>query len=52
LHFRRLLPLNIQIWAGGAGISAIRKVPKGVRVINDFNAAVIALNDLHLSDIR
>jgi len=52
LHFRRLLPLNIQIWAGGAGISAIRKVPKGVRVINDFNEAVIALNDLHLSDIR
>jgi len=52
LHFRRLLPLNIQIWAGGAGIAAIRKVPKGVKMIHDFNEAVIALNDLHLSDIR
>lgn len=30
LHFRRLLPPEIQIWVGGAGISVIRKKPKGV----------------------
>ena len=29
LHFRRLLPPEIQIWVGGAGISVIRKNPKG-----------------------
>jgi hypothetical protein len=50
LHFRRLLPLNIQIWAGGAGISAIKRAPKGVRIIHDFNEAVIAFNDLYFSD--
>ena len=46
LHFRRLLPPQIQIWAGGAGISVIRKKPKGVKMIYDFNEAVIALNDI------
>jgi len=46
LHFRRLLPPQIQIWAGGAGISVIRKKPKGVKMIYDFNEAVIAMNDI------
>lgn len=46
LHFRRLLPPQIQIWAGGAGISVIRKKPKGVKMIYDFKEAVIALNDI------
>ena len=45
-HFRRLLPAHIQIWAGGAGISVIRKNPKGVKIIYDFNEVVIALNDI------
>ena len=45
LHFRRLLPLNIQIWAGGAGISVVRKKPKGVKMIFDLNEAVIALTE-------
>ena len=46
LHFRRLLPPQIQIWAGGAGISVIRKKPKGVKMIYDFNEAVIAMSDI------
>ena len=46
LHFRRLLPPNIQIWAGGAGISTIRKRPKGVSLIYDFKDAIFALNEL------
>ena len=46
LHFRRLLPPHIQIWAGGAGISVIRNKPKGVKIIYDFNDAVIALSDI------
>ena len=47
-HLRRLLPMQIQIWAGGAGLSAVRKPPNGVRIISDLNDAVVALNDLHL----
>ena len=45
-HFRHLLPSNIQIWAGGAGISTIRKRPKGVSLIYDFQDAIFALNEL------
>ena len=45
LHFRRLLPLSIQIWAGGTGISVVRKKPKGVKMIFDLNEAVIALTE-------
>jgi hypothetical protein len=39
-----LLAPNIQIWAGGAGISVIRKRPKGVSLIYDFKDAIFALN--------
>ena len=45
LHFRRLLPPEIQIWVGGAGISVIRKKPKGVDFFFDFKEAVFALNN-------
>jgi len=45
LHFRRLLPTHIQIWAGGSGISVIRKRPKGIKMIYDFNEAITALNE-------
>ena len=48
LHLRRLLPVEIQIWAGGAGLSGIRKHPKGVRIITDFEDAVTALKGLPL----
>ena len=46
LHFRRLLPPQIQIWAGGAGISVLRRKPKGVNMNYDFNAAVVAMSDI------
>jgi DNA-binding transcriptional MerR regulator len=45
-HLRRLLPIPIQIWAGGAGVSSMRKPPKGVRIFSDFEEAVVALNGL------
>ena len=45
LHFRRLLPPEIQIWVGGAGISVIRKKPKGVDFFYDFRDVVFALNN-------
>ncbi len=46
LHLRRLLPIQIQIWAGGAGLAGIRKHPKGVRIISDIGEAVAALKEL------
>ena len=46
LHLRRLLPLQMQIWAGGAGVANIRKHPKGVRIISDIDEAVAALKEL------
>ncbi len=48
VHLRRLLPGQMQIWAGGAGVLGIRKHPKGVRIITDFGEAVTALNNLPL----
>ncbi len=46
LHLLRLLPIRIQIWAGGAGVVSKRKHPKGVRIFSDFDEAVIALDEL------
>ena len=51
LHFRRLLPPQIQIWAGGAGISVLRRKPKGVKMIYDFNEAVVALSDISFEQV-
>ncbi len=46
LHLRRLLPIRIQIWAGGAGVVGIKKPPKGIRLFSDFEEAVVALHKL------
>ena len=48
MHLRRLLPAHTEIWAGGAGLSGIRKNPKGVRIFSDLDHAVADLHDLHL----
>ena len=48
-HLRRLLPPHIQIWAGGAGLSEIRKHPEGVHIFSDLAQAVAALHDLSLT---
>ena len=45
LQLRRLLPIQIQIWAGGAGVAVLRKSPKGVRIILDIEDAVVAISD-------
>jgi methanogenic corrinoid protein MtbC1 len=45
-HLRRLLPSPTLIWAGGAGLSQVKRVPKGVRVITHFDEAITALGDL------
>ena len=45
-HLRRLLPPNMLLWAGGAGLSAVRRAPTGVRIMSDFDEAIAALDDL------
>ena len=45
-HVRRLLPPRTLIWAGGAGLSEVKRVPKGVRVMTHFDEAIAALGDL------
>lgn len=46
MHLRRLVPIRVQIWAGGAGVASVRRHPKGVHLFSDFAGAVIALTDL------
>jgi hypothetical protein len=43
---RRLLPPRTLIWAGGAGLLEVKRVPKGVRVMTHFDEAIAALGDL------
>ena len=45
-HVRRLLPPRTLIWAGGAGLLEVKRVPKGVRVMTHFDEAIAALGDL------
>jgi methanogenic corrinoid protein MtbC1 len=45
-HVRRLLPPRTLIWAGGAGLLEVKRVPKGVRVMTHFDEAIAALSDL------
>jgi hypothetical protein len=46
LHFRRLLPNHIQIWAGGAGLACVRKQPEGIVVFSTIDDEVVALEKL------
>ncbi len=50
LHLRRLLPLETQIWAGGSGVAGIKKNPKGIRIFQDIEEAVVALHALVLPE--
>jgi hypothetical protein len=45
-HLRRLLPPATQIWAGGAGLSHVKRMPKGVRRMTQFDEAITALGEL------
>ena len=45
-HLRRLLPPRMLIWAGGAGLSQVRRVPKGVRIMTHFDEAITAMGEL------
>jgi methanogenic corrinoid protein MtbC1 len=45
-HLRRLLPPRTLIWAGGAGLLPVKRLPKGVRAMIHFDEAIRALGDL------
>ena len=42
-QLRRLLPPEIPIWAGGAGLSRVMTTRKGVRILSSLDEAVAAL---------
>lgn len=46
LQIRRLLPTEIKIWIGGAGISSIKRQPKGVDIFRKLEDAVKALHQI------
>lgn len=45
-RLRRLLPPATQLWAGGAGLSHVKRMPKGVRRMTQFDEAITALGKL------
>lgn len=46
MQLRRLLPSQVQVWVGGAGLSGIRRQPKGVEIFRKLEDAVKALHQL------
>ncbi len=45
-HIRQLLPTKVEVWAGGSGVSSIRRPPKGVHVFSNMQDAVVMLQNL------
>ncbi len=39
-HLRHLLPANVELWAGGSGVSSVRRPPNGIRVFSNIQDAV------------
>ena len=50
-HLRRLLPVHIQIWAGGSGLAFLRRSPKGVKIFKDLNEVIAACLSLKTNGI-
>lgn len=46
VHLRRLLPRQVEIWAGGTGAAGVKRPPKGVRLFLELQESVRALLDL------
>ena len=39
LQLRKLLPLTVEIWAGGAGAEVVKRPPKGIRIFTTLQGA-------------
>ena len=53
-HLRRLLPVHIQIWAGGSGLGFLRRSPKGVNIyagLAEIIAACLGLRSVQQAGI-
>jgi methylmalonyl-CoA mutase cobalamin-binding subunit len=46
-ELRSLCPGDIEIWAGGAGVARMEKVPRGISVIPTLGGALNALKKYH-----
>lgn len=44
IQLRERLPSHIEIWAGGAGASVVKRPPKGIRIFSDLQEPVAALS--------
>jgi methylmalonyl-CoA mutase cobalamin-binding subunit len=47
-HLRFILPSNVEIWAGGAGVSGIKRAAKGIRIFSTIEESISILEDLAL----
>jgi DNA-binding transcriptional MerR regulator len=45
-HLRFILPDNVEIWAGGGGLSRIRRTSKGIRIFSTIQESIMALHEL------
>jgi len=46
MHLRHLLPPKVEIWAGGSGLSSIRRSPNGIRIFSNIQESVEILQNL------
>jgi methanogenic corrinoid protein MtbC1 len=45
-HLRRLLPPQTFIWAGGAGLLNVKRIPKGIKIMTEFDDAIKELSEM------
>ncbi len=50
VRLRQLLPVDVPIWAGGAGTTIIKRPPNGVRLFMELNEVTNALQGLGIRD--
>ena len=44
-HLRHILPSDVEIWAGGRGANIIRRHQNGVRILLNFEEAIVAVHE-------
>jgi len=44
-HLRRILPDDMEVWAGGSGAEVIKRPQKGVRILLNFEDTVVAIKE-------
>jgi methanogenic corrinoid protein MtbC1 len=44
-HLRHILPNDVEIWIGGRGANIIRRPQNGVRILSNFEEAIVAIHE-------